>query len=164
MARPRKNNAEYFSHDAGMRNDDKIKSVRRRFKHEGYSVWNMLLEKLCSSANFSFKYDENELELMAGDFDIDETRLNEIIEYFARVRLIVIENSVISSTTLITRMEPLLSKRKRERGELSPLETMEFGDVANESTQSKVKDSKVQENNAGSNKDNKLTRENSGPF
>lgn len=38
MARPNKNNAEYFSHDADMRNDVKVKALRRRFSHTGYAV------------------------------------------------------------------------------------------------------------------------------
>lgn len=38
MARPKKNNAEYYTHDADMRNDMKIKALRRKFSHTGYAV------------------------------------------------------------------------------------------------------------------------------
>ena len=44
MARPKKNNAEYFTHDADMRNDVKIKALRRNFPTQGmpYGItcWN----------------------------------------------------------------------------------------------------------------------------
>ena len=52
MARPKKNNAEYFTHDADMRNDVKIKALRRKFSHTGYAVWNYLLETLTDSDFF----------------------------------------------------------------------------------------------------------------
>ncbi|MBL4705443.1 MAG: DUF4373 domain-containing protein [Flavobacteriales bacterium] len=44
MARPLKNNADYFSHDNNMRNDKKILAVRRKYGSDGYSVWCMILE------------------------------------------------------------------------------------------------------------------------
>ena len=37
MARPKKLNAEFFSHDVDMRNDLKVKALRKRFGHKGYS-------------------------------------------------------------------------------------------------------------------------------
>ena len=56
MARPIKNYADYFSHDNDMRDDERIKAVRRRFSHLGYSTWNMLLERLCRAENFRIEY------------------------------------------------------------------------------------------------------------
>jgi len=141
MARPQKNNADFFSHDAGMRDDEKIKAVRRKFKHEGYSVWNMTLEKLCNSENFQFVFDNESVELMAGDFDIDPDLLKEIILYFIKLKLLVVENGVVYSQTMKTRFESLLSKRKRDRGELSTAETPESEVIVSESTHSIVKNS-----------------------
>ena len=46
MARPKKNNADYFPHDADMRNDPKIRALRRKFGLKGYAIWNMFLESL----------------------------------------------------------------------------------------------------------------------
>lgn len=140
MARPLKNNADYFSHDAGMRHDEKIKAVRRKFKHEGYSVWNMLLEKLCFSENFTTEYNDVSIELMAGDFDIDEVRLNEIIEYFLKLGLLKNENGKIFSETMITRFEPLFRKRKHERSELSTSITQKYDIIEPVNTHSKVKE------------------------
>lgn len=67
MARPIKDNADYFTHDADMRDDPKIKALRRKFKAEGYGIWNMLLEAITDSDNFRLKID---LEIMAGDFEM----------------------------------------------------------------------------------------------
>jgi hypothetical protein len=123
MARPRKNNADYFPHDSGLRDDVRIKAVRRKFGHEGYSVWNMLTEKLCKCEFFSFKYDEINLELMAGDFDLETEKLKGIIDYFLLLKLIELKDECIFNQELITSLGPLFSKRERQRIELSLSET-----------------------------------------
>lgn len=75
-----------------MRNDEKIKAVRSKFSHEGYAAWCMLLEKLCRSQMFRLEYSEMNIELWAGDFDIEPDRTKEILEYFMRVKLIILED------------------------------------------------------------------------
>lgn len=114
MARPIKDNADYFSHDASMRDDAKIKALRRKFKHEGYSIWNMLLESITDSDNFRFHID---YEITAGDYDIEPEKLRDIVEYCVKLGLLQtnINDTVIWSNTLDKRMFPLLSKRKRDR-------------------------------------------------
>ena len=52
MARPKKNNADYFSHDADMRNHRKMKAIRAKFGLEGYAIWNMVLEVLSNAELF----------------------------------------------------------------------------------------------------------------
>ena len=65
MARPRKNNAEYFSHDANMRSDRKIIALRAKYGLEGYAVRCMILETLAGADNFQITFDEMEIELLA---------------------------------------------------------------------------------------------------
>lgn len=143
MARPIKNNADYFSHDNDMRDDERIKAVRRKFSHLGYSTWNMLLEKLCRAENFKAEYNEESLDIMAGDFNIEPEQLKEIIEYLIRLKLIIQEKEIIFSPTMITRFEGLFRKRKRDSEKLSLTITQNKSVIADENTQSKVKDSKV---------------------
>jgi len=71
MARPRKNSAEYFSHDSNMRNHRRIKALRNKFGLKGYAIWCMLLEAMASENGFSVKDDKIELELLAGDFGVE---------------------------------------------------------------------------------------------
>lgn len=136
MARPIKDNADYFSHDTSMRDDPKVKALRRKFKHEGYSIWNMLLESITDADNFRFHID---YDIIGGDYDIDPDRLREIVTYCVQLGLLqsATETSIIWSKTLDNRMSPLLSKRKRNRnpadGELS----------TSENPHSKVKESKA---------------------
>lgn len=122
MARPVKDNADYFSHDADMRDDPKIKALRRKFKVEGYGIWCMLLESITDADNFRLFMD---YEIIAGDYDIDPTKLKEIVDYCINLGLLQFDQdkSILWSKTLDNRFGGLLSKRKRERnpadGELS---------------------------------------------
>ena len=115
MARPLKNNADYFSHDANMRNDRKVKAIRAKFGLEGYAVWCMFLEILTDSNNFQILLDEVELELIAGDIGICAARLNEMITYFQRLKLLEIVGDHATCPSLIERFKPLLDKRRRGR-------------------------------------------------
>lgn len=145
MARPKKNNADYFSHDNDMRNDDKILSVRRKFGHEWYSIWNMLLEKLCKSDWFIIDVDNISLELLSWDFMIEPDKLSQIIDYFVYIKLIVKKDEKIYSQKLIDRFAWLLSKRKRDidyRWQKQDKEVV----IDVENPQSKVKESKVYNN------------------
>jgi hypothetical protein len=148
MARPIKDNADYFTHDADMRDDPKIKALRRKFKAEGYGVWCMLLEVITDSDFFRLSFD---LEILAGDFDVEPEFLASVTQYCIQIGLLQVENEgkTIFSKTLDNRFDPLLSKRKRDRnladGVLSTAKTPKSGVIASESTQSKVKDSIVEE-------------------
>lgn len=132
MARPIKDNADYFSHDATMRDDPKIKALRRRFKVEGYGIWCMLLETITDSDNFRLKVN---YDILAGDFDIEPDLLRTIICYCIELELLVFDsdNSILWSKTLDKRFSTLLSKRERDRNRV----------FDSDNTQSKVKHSKV---------------------
>lgn len=133
MARPEKNNAEYFSHDADMRNDDRVKAVRKKFKSTGYAIYNMLLEYLTDKNFFRCDYNEMSFELMSGDFDEDPVTIKEVIDYCIHLGLLQQEQGFIRCKTLENRLEAVLLKRKRAKKDVSVTET----------TQSKVKESKA---------------------
>jgi hypothetical protein len=145
MARPKKNNADYFSHDNDMRNDEKIKAVRRKFKHEGYSIWNMMLEKLSKSDGFTMKYNDMNLELWAGDFEVETDKLKEILEYFQKIELLINLEGEIFSENMIRRFSGLIGKRNKQREEFQKQKPAEKTVSESESTQSKVKETIVKE-------------------
>lgn len=138
MARPKKDNADYFSHDAGMRNHRKIKALRTKFWHEWFSLWIMLLEHLCSCDHFLAKFDDVEKEILAGDFSADCGRLNDVVEFLLQIGLLQKEWEFIKSQSMIDRMTPMIEKRERERNKFLPQKLTE-------TTQSKVKEIKVNE-------------------
>ena len=114
MARPKKNNAEYYTHDADMRNDVKIKALRRKFSHTGYAVWNYLLETLTDNDYFEITWDEINIELLAADYDVTVEELTEIVEYCVKIGLLQLENDVLRSDAHQNRFRELLDNRVKK--------------------------------------------------
>lgn len=113
MARPQKDNLEYFSHDVGMRNDKKLKAVRSRFGIMGYAVYNMLLECIAEESGLRLKNSQFEIEVLAGDFGISSEELNDMIKYFSipELNLIQIVDGFIVCVQLEKRHEHVFKKR-----------------------------------------------------
>ena len=170
MARPSKNNAEYFSHDADMRNDVKIKALRRRFSHKGYAVWCFILETLTDTDYFEIDFNEVRQELLAADYDITVEELREIVQYCELIGLLQItpENKVFSAahqrrfSGLINkrerdreRLQTLINKRKQAETELIEAKTSENEDYRSDNSHSKVKESKGEKSKEEESKEKK---------
>ena len=123
MARPIKNNAEYFSHDADMRNDVKVKALRRRFSHTGYAVWCYILETLTDTDFFEVDYRSLNRELLAADFDVSVEELQQIVEYCCKIGLLQVntDETLLTSDALKRRFSGLITKRERDRERLTRL-------------------------------------------
>ena len=167
MARPLINNAQYFAHDANMRNDRKIKALRKKFSHMGYSVYNCLLEALADSDYFEMDLSGQEADLWAADFDCSTSELTEIVHFCIQIGLLQKkDNNVIYSMYLNEKLAPLLNKRRLDRERIIAARThseTSFRDENNnnemviaaktidnvgfrcENTQSKIKKTKVKE-------------------
>jgi hypothetical protein len=147
MARPKKNNADYFPHDADMRNDPKIRALRRKFGLEGYAVWNMFLETLTDSDYFEYDWNKMNIELISGDFEIDPIKLRDIITYCKEIKLLSTGNEIIYCQKLKDRFEAVLVRRKRQRKvplqELSTSITQLNEVLEPTNSQSKVKEKKL---------------------
>lgn len=136
MARPIKNNADYFPHDADMRNDPRVKALRRKFKLEGYAIYSMMIETLTDSDFFQVKNDKLTFEIIAGDFDCEVELLENVIQYCLQIDLFQLsETGILTCKSLNNRLNPLLSKRKREQ----------TGVIVVDNAHSKVKERKVDE-------------------
>lgn len=155
MARPQKNNCEYFSHDADMRNHRKVKAIRQKFAN-GYAIWNMFLEVL-TDCNFN-KYEPSDIEyeLLSGDFGFSATEIREVVDYCLSIELLFEDEiGLIYSKTMNERLASVHDKRKRskefaeqqrrERGVFVGRKTVETVVSATETPQSKVKEIKVNE-------------------
>ena len=135
MARPKRDNADYFSHDSGMRNDPKIKALRNKYGSTGYSVWCMMLEVLTDSDHFKRCIDDIEVEILSADFGIKPELFSDILSYMLRLRILQSDgNCEYLSQKLTDRLQPVIDKRSNSRKKMVSV---------TESTQSKVKESKV---------------------
>ena len=111
MARPQKNNLDYFSHDKDLRNDVKIKNIRRKFGHKGYSVYVMMLEHLSDCEYLQYEWNELSIELLVPDFDIDADELVDIINHCVKLKLFELELNVLYCPTLYQRNKKVLTDR-----------------------------------------------------
>lgn len=160
MARPKKNNADYFTHDADMRNDPKIRALRKRYSHMGYAVWSFLLEYLTDCDFFRVEWSELNVELLAADFDVAADELREVVDYCVKLGLLTIEeDKFLTCEKLQERMKPLVEKRIRRNEAKADadnlrsenVEQKEFSEKKppikevsdSQNPQSKVKESKV---------------------
>ena len=69
----------YFPHDSGARNDDKIIRLRMRHKATGYGVYFMILERLRESSDYMSVKDYN---MIAFDLREDASLIKSVIEDF----------------------------------------------------------------------------------
>ncbi|MEM8528660.1 MAG: Lin1244/Lin1753 domain-containing protein [Bacteroidota bacterium] len=115
MARPTKHNADYFSHDANMRNQRKILAMRGKYGAKGYGIWCMLQEVLADSDYFRLELDEVELELLASDFMIEVDFLQEFLSYMQRLKLISYDSNILSCPSLTDSLQLLVDRRKRDK-------------------------------------------------
>lgn len=112
-----KDRMRFFSHDVDMRNDLKIRGLRREFGNEGYAVWCYLLEVLTDTEDLCIDID-NMAGLLSADFDIERERLMGIVGYCLQVGLFVKDGSLLYSKRHRERIMGVLDKaqEKSERG------------------------------------------------
>lgn len=161
MARPKKDNAEYFSHVSKMRNDVKVKALRRKFSHTGYAVWNYLLEVLTDADGFSIKWDELNIELYAADFDLEVPELKDIVDYCVKLGLLQQEDNVLMCDNLTKSFTNLLGRRVQNKGVSAAETPKKQSFCSRNSAETPENDSFCSENSAETPKINTETRQSS---
>lgn len=152
-----KDKLRYFSHDVDMRNDLKIRGLRRQFGNDGYAVWCYLLEILTDSEDLCVDIDAMG-DLLAADFDIERELLFEIIEYCTTVGLLIKDGSMLYSKRHRERIKGVLDKaqQKSERGRKAVM--ARWGKTSMENTDETDTDTDVLQPNTNKSKEDK-TRE-----
>ena len=157
MARPTKQNVDYFSHDCDMRNDIKIKALRRKYKHLGYAIYIITLELLGDTEYFQMKWDDSSIELLTPEYDCDVDELKEVMNYCFQLNLFQLTHGHLHCINFTNRLEEtVLSRRKDYCSNNSPISKLSEVNVDNNkvnvdnnkvnvdnNTQSKVKESKL---------------------
>lgn len=112
MARPKKLNVEFFSHDVDMRNDLKVKALRRKHGHAGYSFFNMILEILGDCDYFEYQWNELKIELLSPEVDLDSEEIIKIVNYCVKLDLLQIQNGYLTCNKFTERlMSTLINAR-----------------------------------------------------
>ncbi|WP_138481661.1 DUF4373 domain-containing protein [Dyadobacter bucti] len=165
MARPSKNNADYFSHDNDMRNHRKVRAIRSKFGIAGYAIWVMFLEVLTASEENRWNDNELELELLSGDFGVSVTEIKDVIDYCVKLGLLFSENDQVFSKTLDNNLRSVYEKRNKAKlmaqNQAKKQQKQESTGVSvTEIPQSKKEESKVKESKElTEDVDNKLVTE-----
>ena len=174
MARPKKNNADYFSHDANARNNPKIRHLKKKFGAIGYMLYFETLELLCGSDFHEFEIPKDDLdyELLADDLGVDPTDLKSFWDYTIKKKIFQSSKRkggiFIRNMDLTESLQPLYNKRARQsekviasdKTAITPKGNPVIADentviadenivIADENPQSKVKYSKVKDYNRG---------------
>lgn len=108
--------ADYFQHDADMRNDVKVKALRRRFSHKGYAVWCYILETLVDCDFYGIGFRDLDRELLAADFDVTVDELRAIVDYCCTLGLLQLQGDRLCCDNLVRRfaaLEELRDKRSK---------------------------------------------------
>ena len=121
MARPKKRNADYFSHDRDMKDHPKVKAIRKRYgSFKGYALWCFLLERLTGEDdNVVEIHGEIDWEIFAADMEVEPEELRDFLAYCQRLRMITIDPGLdsspceIRSPGLDERLSGLYEKREK---------------------------------------------------
>lgn len=159
MARPKKNNAEYFPHLTTMRNHRKVKAIRNKFGAVlGYAFWSMFLEYLTELDGNEFEFSQMECEMFAAELGVSASEIPPLINYCIEIELLFkTDTNFIYSDSLNEALKPVYEKRGRERNKSKTRQRHENGVFTSDNTtshgvsaaeipQSKVKKSKVNKN------------------
>jgi hypothetical protein len=150
MARPQKNNLDYYSHDCDMRNDLKIKALRRKFSHTGYSIYVMMLEHLGNCNYLQYKWNDLSIELLTPDFDVEGDLLKQIVDYCVFLKLFEIEEGIIYSQKFYERNNDVLSSRKGFNLNNSPLMELKRNKLPDNPVNEELKGNKLPDNSVNS--------------
>jgi hypothetical protein len=115
--RNKKDNADYFSHDADASSDEKILYLESLFGHTGYAVYFKMLECMTRAEGFKLEWNEIKKSIYASKFGISVTEFDRFITECCRkeVGAFKIEDGEIFSPGLLKRLQPLIDKREYNR-------------------------------------------------
>jgi len=105
------NKAYYFPHDVNARNDEKILQIRVKYDWWGVGVYWAIIEHLRDASSYKLKR-----EFVSGlslDLNIDETKLNDFIEYCIKIQLFKVNDKFLWSQSLTNRMKLIDNTRER---------------------------------------------------
>lgn len=132
MGKPTKLSSSFFYHDADMRNDIKIKALRRKFSHKGYAVWCCLLEMMTDAEGLQIEFSDISQELIAADLDVEVSDLKAIVEYCQQIGLFqMTDDGMLRSKALQERLSDFIERKaarseaRREAGRIGGLRSAE---------------------------------------
>ena len=103
---------KWYKHDSNAHNDAKLKRVKNKFGITGYGIYWYCIELIASKVdkkNLSFELEED-AELIAIDWGLDQPLVENILDYFVEIALFERNTSVITCFKLARRLDDTNSK------------------------------------------------------
>ena len=154
MARPRKEGMDYFPHDVHAANDKKVEALRMLYGNDGYAFFFILLENIYQEPNFELDISDAEtIQILCRKTEVTPEKFNSMLETALKRdcfdRESYEQRGVLTSSGIKKRAEVVVKKRVKMqeayKKEISDI--VSEAEMGVESTQSKVKESKVKESN-----------------
>lgn len=129
MARPTRNNADYFPHFGNMRNHKKVRALRNKFGLVlGYAFWSMILEWLTEQDGLEWELSEFELEMFSTELGVSASEIQDMISFCEKIGLLTVTHSnFLYSESLNENLQPVFDKRNKERDRSKTRQRAESG-------------------------------------
>ena len=148
MGRPRRLNADYFSHDADASANEKIVYLESLFGDSGYAWYFKMLEALTAADRYEIPWSDVKCAIYARKFNADRERFAEFIvgATTPEIQAFIIENGVLYSPGLKKRLSLVDERRLKEAARITENREKNIvgattAIVGATNTQSKVKES-----------------------
>ncbi|MFA4916696.1 MAG: DUF4373 domain-containing protein [Syntrophales bacterium] len=105
----------YFPHDFNAKRDRKVLRLRKALGAEGYGIYWMLIETLCTEEDFS--YPIKDLDLLAEDYSCSVEKLTAVVKSFELFS--IDKNDKFYSLSLIARMQKYLEVSEKARSSVN---------------------------------------------
>lgn len=125
MARPHKNNADYFPHDADASADEKLVYIESIMGPTGYALYFKTLETLTRADHFRIDWNPVKAAILARKYGVTPDTMQQFIVAATtpEIRLLTIENDQLHSPGLTKRLTPLLQKRQNDAARIAQQRT-----------------------------------------
>ena len=158
MARPQKEGLDYFPHDTDASSDPKIEPLIILYGAEGYAFYFMHLEYIYKSADLSLDISDAEtIQIFTRKLSITEKEYRQILktalkhrcfdnEYYLQTGRLTSNGIQKRASVVIKKREEMRAAYEAKRGISDAETTQKFYSNEPETRQSKVKESKVNNN------------------
>ena len=101
MARPKKENLDYFPFDVDFFTDTKIKVLKAKYGADGIAVYLYILCEIYHDKGYYAECDEDFVLIMSDYFNFSEQKTRQILEYLFS-RSLLVKSTLSESVTVIT--------------------------------------------------------------
>lgn len=120
MARPLKDNANWFKHDKNLRNSTEVRALRKNLGSSGCLGFYFFLETLTDSPSYEIELTPIRKELLAADYDLSVKEFEKMISYCLKIGLLSIKSkNLIYCPFLSFSLKPLDTKREQDRARIN---------------------------------------------